>query len=99
MQHGQRLLGLGLGPHEPHRGPPGGLADRLGVEEVFLVALHERAHVLGRDQLDLVAHRDELARHVVRADAGPHHDRAGVKLGEDFDELLAQVDADERHSP
>ena len=40
--HGGRLLRLALHGHEAHGRPLGGLADRLGIRHVVLLALDER---------------------------------------------------------
>ena len=72
--HGGRLLRLALHGHEAHGRPLGGLADRLGIRHVVLLALDERLHVGRRDQPHLVAELADRAAPVMRARAGLHGD-------------------------
>lgn len=85
----KRLLRFGLRCHESHRWSRGRLADSFDVTEIILVALDERAHELWRDQPDRMSELAELARHPVSAGTGLHRHSAGVKRGEEFDQLLA----------
>src|SRR5246127_5530963 len=53
----QRLhiqLLVGLDRHKPHRGTAHRFGDRFGINEVVLVGLHERLHVLCRHQAHLM---------------------------------------------
>lgn len=62
-----RLLIDCLGFNETHFRLTSGDDDRLGISSIILLALHEGAHVLRRNQLHLVAKCFHLARPVVRA--------------------------------
>ena len=66
MGHEDGLLLDRLDRHEPHRRALNGFADRFGIERVALAALHLGLHVGRRDQANLVPHRGERARPVVR---------------------------------
>jgi hypothetical protein len=86
-----------LGGHEAHGGAKYGLGNRFGVAEVIFVALAEGDHELRRDQLHVMAERQQLAAEMVGADAGLHADQADRHVGEarlnlPARELLAQDD-------
>jgi hypothetical protein len=51
--------------HEPHARPLRGFANRLGIDRVVLLSLHERFYVGRRDQPYLVAKLGELASPVM----------------------------------
>jgi hypothetical protein len=63
--------------HEPHRRPLDGLANRLGIQQIVLVRLDERLHVLRRNQPHVVSLRDQNPSEVVRAAAGLHPHETG----------------------
>src|SRR4051794_21415285 len=75
--------------HEAHGGPLGGLADRLSIGHVVLLALDERLHVRRRDQLHRVAELGDLAAPIMRAATGLHGHRAGRKCCEERQKLGA----------
>lgn len=74
--------------HEAHGWPRYGLRDRLGVDQVVLVALHVRLHELRRHDAHRMAHRLKLARQPLRARARFHADDR--RLGA-FEELQQRV--------
>src|SRR5215472_7606089 len=55
-----RLLLFALNGHEPHARPLGRFADRLGIDRVILLPLHERLYIGGRDQPNFMAKLSEL---------------------------------------
>jgi hypothetical protein len=102
--HQPPLLRDGLDRHEPHRRPANGLADRLGVGSIVLVALDVGFYVPGRHQPDLVPKLGQLPGPMVRRGARFHahqawwqrfeerHHLAASQLLSD-DHLLAGIDA------
>src|SRR5512133_2307694 len=67
----------------------GGLADRLRIGHVVLLALDERLHVRRRDQLHRVAELGDLTPPVVGAATGLHGHRAGRQRGQERQKLAA----------
>ena len=45
--------------------------------------------MLRRNEFDLMSERSKLTRHMMSASTRFHHDRAGMKRGEEIDQLLA----------
>ena len=74
MQHQQRLLRDALHRHEAHLRPLHRLADRRRIGSIVLVRLDVGAHVLRRQDADLVPETDQRARPVMRPGAGFHPD-------------------------
>src|SRR5262249_25306535 len=62
----RRLLLFALHGHEPHARPLRCFADRLSIDRVALLSLHERSYISGRDQPNLVTKLSELAGPVMR---------------------------------
>ncbi len=58
-----------LGLNKTHLGLTSRDGDRLGIGRIILLALHEGAHILRRNQFYLVAKSFHLVRRVVRAAA------------------------------
>jgi hypothetical protein len=84
-----------LDPDEAHAWPAHGLADRVSILLVVLVAPYVGLHVLRRQQLRLVPQCHQLARPVVRPAAGFQTDLGRRQLREKLQEvapaqLLAQ---------
>ena len=75
--HRGGLLGFALHANEAHGRTLRGLANRLGIGRVVLLALNEGLHVGRRDQLDRVAELADLAAPMIRAGAGLHRHEAG----------------------
>ena len=73
-QNGASLGGLVLGFDEAHLGPLRRDDDRLGIGGIVLLALHEGADILGRDQLHLMAEPGEFTGPEMRTSASLHHD-------------------------
>ena len=89
------LLLFGLHSHEAHRRTLRRLADRLSIDRVVLVPLHERLDVGRRDQPHLMAQCHQFARPVVRAPAGLQRHRAARLGGEEVQQLRpAQLPAE-----
>src|SRR5579871_7032168 len=57
----RRLLFFALHSHEPHARPLSGFANRLSIDRVVLLSLHERFDVSRRDQSNFMAKLGELA--------------------------------------
>jgi hypothetical protein len=89
MQYRKRLLRFGLRRNKSHGRTRGRFANGLGVDKVVLIALHERLHKLGRDELDLMIEARQFACEVMCAGTGFHHSGTAVERGEKLDELLA----------
>jgi hypothetical protein len=68
--------------HKPHGGPLHGFSNGFGITEVVLVALAERLHELGGDQLHVVAQCEKLAAEMMGADTGFHANQAGWHVGQ-----------------
>jgi hypothetical protein len=73
--------------HEPHGGALNRLDDRLRIEEVVLVRLHERPHILRRHEPHVVALSGELPPQMVRAAGRLHADQARLEVHGEPQEL------------
>src|SRR5215210_3697337 len=71
-----------LGRHEAHGGTQHGFSNGFGVAKVVLVALAERLHELGRDQLHVMAQCEKLAAEVMGTNTGFHANQTGWHVGE-----------------
>lgn len=80
---------LALHEHEPHRRTLGGLADRLGIGGIVLLALDERLDLGGWDQPHLMAQFADLAAPEVGAAAGFHRHDAGPQLPKEGQNLIS----------
>jgi hypothetical protein len=89
MQRQHRLLLGVLHRHKAHARALHGLADRLGVAAIGLVALHARLDVGRRHQPHLVAERLQPPRPVVRAAARLHPVHRRRQRGEEPLDLAA----------
>src|ERR671911_2293934 len=87
--HGCRLRLFTLHGDKAHGRALGGLADRLGIRHVVLLALDERLYIGRRDQPHLVAELSDGAAPIVRARAGLHGDDAAGLACEEGQHLLA----------
>src|SRR5207253_928556 len=79
-EHGQGLLSLGFWGHKAHRWTSRGLADRLGISEVVLVAFHVRSHEMRSDELGRMPQLGDFLRHEMRSAASLHHDGTGFEV-------------------
>ena len=61
----------------------------MSVNKVILVSLDEGTDELRTDELDLVAKRHQVPRHMMGAGTGFHDNGTGMKRGEEGNELLA----------
>src|SRR5215467_4532133 len=61
----RRLLLFALHGHESHARPLRCFADRLSIDQVALLSLHERSYISRRDQPNFVAKLSELASPVM----------------------------------
>src|ERR1022692_1360055 len=89
VQPEQRLLFSVLDRHKSHVRPTDGLAYRLGIRCVILVALDERLYELWRYQLNCVPKCSELAGPKMRTTAGLHPNQARRQLREKANHLRA----------
>jgi hypothetical protein len=93
------LLRDRLERHEAHAGPLHGLADRLGVVAVVLVAADEGLHELRADDPHHVPGPLELPRPVEGARAGFDADRAARQRRDEGQELIAPQTLAEHRPP
>ena len=89
MLHQSALLLRGLNPHKAHGRPTHGLADRLGVGSIVLVALDVGLHVLRRHQPHLMAELREFTRPIMCRRAGFHADKTRCQRLEERQHLTA----------
>jgi hypothetical protein len=82
---------LALCGHEPHAWPLRRFADRLGIDRVVLLPLHERFYIGGRDQPNLMAKLDELTGPVMCSTTCLERDRA-TRLGREEIQQLSSAD-------
>ena len=94
-----RLLVNRFGLNEAHLGLACCDHDRLGIGSVILLALHERAHVLRRDQFHLVPKRFHFPRPVMCATTGLENDQARSLLGHEYRKLPSRKLLTELHFP
>jgi hypothetical protein len=87
VQRQHDLLAFGLDGDEAHAGLAAGRPDRLRVSRIGLVALHERADLLWREQPHLVAELPKLASPLVGTATGFHHHPGGLPVGEPRQDL------------
>jgi hypothetical protein len=73
--------------HEPHGRPLDGFANRFGIQQIILLRLDERLHVLRRDQSHVVSLRGQNPSEVVRATAGFHPHETGRKVRQRSNQL------------
>lgn len=76
MLHEHGLVGDRAHLHEAQAGPRQRLVDRGGIVGIVFLARDERLHTGRRDQLHIMARRDQLAAPVMRRTAGFHADKA-----------------------
>ena len=84
-----------LGRHKAHGRPLDRFGNGFSIAEIVLVALAEGLHELRRDQLHVMAQRQQLTAEMMGADTGFHADQAGGHVGQpcldlSAGELLAQ---------
>lgn len=91
MQGQYHLLGVVLDGHELDPWQLADGPDRLRVGGVGLVALHEGANPVGRQQSHLMAKLHELAAPFVRTATGFHHDDTRLSIGKPRQHLRASV--------
>ena len=71
-----------LGRHKPHGRPQDGLGNGFSVAEIVFVTLAEWLHELSRDELHIMAERQQLTAEMVGADASLHADQTGWHVGQ-----------------
>ena len=86
-QNGPRLLVSGLGLDKAHLGLASRCGDGLGIGCVVLLALHEGADVLRRDQLNLMADASQLACPEMGTAAGLQDDERRWHIRHEPEEL------------
>jgi len=86
-----RLLLFALNGHEPHARPLGCFADRLGIDRVILLPLHERFYIGGRDQPNFMAKLGELTGPVMCSTTCLQRYRA-TRLGREEIQQLSPAD-------
>ena len=87
MQHENRLLVGALDRHKAHVRPRNGLANRLRIPRIVLVALHVRPYELRRHQLGRVPQFAQFARPKMRAAASFHPHQTRLQLGKEAHHL------------
>ena len=91
MQGGDGLLLDRPGGHRAQCGASQSFEQGFAIGAVGLVAEAVLAHVLGREQGDVVAHRAELASPEVSRSAGLHDDVRRRLLGEELEHARARL--------
>lgn len=82
------LVFLRLDRGKGHIGTCHRFADRKGIIEVILVRLHERFHILGRNELHFMAHFLEFPGPITRGPTGLHSNLAGEESHQHLFEFM-----------
>jgi hypothetical protein len=90
MQRLHVQLFIGLDRHEAHPWPSNGFGDGLGIDEVALVGLHKRLHVLRRNEPNFMALLAQSLAKETRSCAGFHTNHVNLNVRSETKKLTTQ---------